>query len=261
MRTLRRLARAPLAFTALIALYLAALAALAAPAAAQPAAPEAPPPPDAVANNWLRLGLERYEHGNLVGAIEAFEQGYAVDPRPEFLFALGQAHRRRGDCDRADRYFGEFLATNPSAGQADAARVQLTRCEPAPPPPPPPAPPPAVAPPPPPPVVVAAAPRRDRIAWIAGGAGIALAATGATLTWLAHDRAADADAATTYDRHHALAARARSFEIGGAIALSAAAVAGGVVAWRVLRGGDERATPVRVTLASHGYGLAVRGAF
>lgn len=255
MRTLRRLARAPLAFIALLALCLAT------PAAAQPAKPEPAPPPEAVANNWLRLGLERYEHGNLVGAIEAFERGYAVEPRPEFLFALGQAHRRRGDCDRADRYFGEFLATNPSAGQADAARVQLTRCEPAAPPPPAPAPTAAVAPPPPPPIVVAAAPHRDRVAWIAGGAGIALAATGGALVWLAHDRAADADAATTYDRHHALAARARSFEVGGAIALSAAAVAGGVVAWRVLRGGDERATPVRVTLASHGYGLAVRGAF
>lgn len=259
MRTLRRLVRAPLAFTAPIALCLAALAG---PTAAQPAPPAPAPPPDAVANNWLRLGLERYEHGNLVGAIEAFEQGYAVDPRPEFLFALGQAHRRRGDCDRADRYFGQFLATRPSAGQAEAARGQLTRCEPAPPPPPAPAPTAAVAPPPPPPpIVMAATPRRDRLAWIAGGAGVALAATGGALVWLAHDRAADADAATTYDRHHALAARARSFEIGGAIALSAAAVAGGVVAWRALRGGDERATPVRVTLAAHGYGLAVRGAF
>ena len=127
MRTLRRLARAPIAFTALLALWLAA------PAAAQPAPSEPPPAPDVVANNLLRLGLERYEHGNLIGAIEAFERGYAVEPRPEFLFALGQAHRRRGDCDRADRYFGEFLATGPSAGQADAARGQLARCEPAPP--------------------------------------------------------------------------------------------------------------------------------
>ncbi|MBK7073254.1 MAG: hypothetical protein IPH44_13215 [Myxococcales bacterium] len=254
MRTLRRLARAPIAFTALLALWLAA------PAAAQPAPSEPPPAPDVVANNLLRLGLERYEHGNLIGAIEAFERGYAVEPRPEFLFALGQAHRRRGDCDRADRYFGEFLATGPSAGQADAARGQLARCEPAPPPPPPAPAVATVAPPPPAPIVVPVAGRRDRIAWIAGGAGIALAASGVTLLWLAHDRAADADAATTYDRHHALAARARSFEVGGAIALSAAAVAGGVLAWRVLRG-DERAAPVRVTLASHGYGLAVRGAF
>lgn len=256
MRTLRRLVRASIstALSALVAL------ALAAPAAAQPAS-EPPPSPDAVANNWLRIGLERYEHGNLVGAIEAFERGNAVDPRPEFLFALGQAHRRRGDCERADRYFGEFLATGPSAGQAEAARGQLARCEPAPPPPPSPSAAAAPPPPPPPQIVVAATPRRDRIAWIAGGAGIALAATGATLVWLAHDRAADADAATTYDRHHALVARAHSFEVGGAIALSAAAVAGGVVAWRALRGGDERATPVRVTLASHGYGLAVRGAF
>ena len=29
----------------------------------------------------------------------------------------------------------------------------------------------------------------------------------------------------------------------------------------IVGGGDERAAPVRVTLASHGYGLAVRGAF
>ena len=63
MRTLRRLARAPIAFTALLALWLAA------PAAAQPAPSEPPPAPDVVANNLLRLGLERYEHGNLIGAI------------------------------------------------------------------------------------------------------------------------------------------------------------------------------------------------
>ena len=252
MRTFRRLARASIVITAALALGRGG------PAMAQPAAS---PPPEAVANNWLRLGLERYEHGNLIGAIEAFEQGYAVEPRPEFLFALGQAHRRRGDCDRADRYFGEVLATGPSAGQADAARAQLARCEPAPPPPPPPRPVAIVAAPPPALVVGPAAPRRDRVAWIAGGAGIALAASGATLVWLAHARAADADAATTYDRHHALAARARSFELGGAIALSAAALAGGVVAWRVARGPSERPAPLRVTLAAHGYGLAVRGAF
>ncbi|MBK9029993.1 MAG: hypothetical protein IPL61_01420 [Myxococcales bacterium] len=220
-----------------------------------------PTDPDAAANNWLRLGLERYEHGNLVGAIEAFTQGNRLDPRPEFLFALGQAHRRRGDCARAAQYFDEFLATKPSASQAEAARTQQSRCEPAPPPPPAPV---AVAPPPPPrPIDVAAlpAPRRDRIAWIAGGAGIALAGTGVALVWMAHDRAAEADAATSYDVHHALAARARSLELGGAVALSAAAVAGGVVAWRLVRGDERAAPPVSLTVARHGYGLAVRGTF
>ena len=82
------------------------------------------------ATDWLRVGLERYERGNLVGAIEAFERGYALEPRPMFLFALGQAHRKRNDCERARASFDAFLATSPPAAQADAARDQRERCEP-----------------------------------------------------------------------------------------------------------------------------------
>ncbi len=217
------------------------------------------------ANDWLRVGLERYERGNLIGAVEAFERGYAMEPRPMFLFALGQAHRKRGDCERARASFDAFLATSPPAAQADAARDQRERCEP-------PAPatvaepehepaPPAAAPPPP------AAPRTppwwsDRVALGAGGAAVVFLGAGGGLWLSSRSAAGDAAVAGTYDQHRALRERAESRQLAAGIALGVGAAATAVTVWRLTRDrSPERTMITPAVIAGGGAAVIVGGRF
>jgi hypothetical protein len=103
-------------------------------------------------------GIALYQAKDYAGAIKAFEAGFALEPRAEFLFANAQARRLAGDCRGAVPLYQRFLEMSPTEVQASATHIALARCAqqmatekpPAalPPPPPPPRP---VAPPPPPP--------------------------------------------------------------------------------------------------------------
>ena len=73
-------------------------------------------------------GLERFATRDYAGAIADLEAGYAIDPRREFLFAEGQAKRLAGDCKGAVALYQRFLATNPTAVQANATQIALGRC-------------------------------------------------------------------------------------------------------------------------------------
>jgi hypothetical protein len=82
------------------------------------------------------LARERYEEGlrlygarDFAGAIRLFEEGFALEPRREFLFAEAQAHRLAGDCARAVPLYQRFLETTPSPIQVDATRLGLDRCD------------------------------------------------------------------------------------------------------------------------------------
>lgn len=237
-----------------LALILALALALAAPTARADDSPVPEADVGPSANDWLRVGLERYERGNLVGAIDAFERGNAREPRPVFLFALAQAHRKRGDCARARALFDTFLASNPPEAQAAAAREQRERCEEAAPPPPPPPPEPvavaAVPAPPPPPPPSTRPWYRDRLAVGAGAAGVILLGSSGAL-WLSAQSAADAAATTdSYDRHQLLRERAESRQLYAGIALGAGVAAAGVTVWRLTRDRTEPRPPVaRTTVA------------
>jgi hypothetical protein len=222
------------------------------------------------ADEWLRVGLERYERGNLVGAIDAFEHGYQKEARPVFLFALGQAHRKRGDCERARAMFDAYLATSPTDAQADAAHQQRESCEPA-----------SLAA----PVEQAPAPApvpkilvvterahgtpwyRDRIALASSTATLALVGAGVGL-WMASDRAASSAAtAETYGRHAQLRERAASRQLQASIAFGGAAVAAGVTVWAITRHRGEhveRTEPraaIQPVIGAGGIGLALGGRF
>jgi tetratricopeptide (TPR) repeat protein len=232
--------------TALVLAIVALLAAAPAWAQVAPADDDATADPGD-ADQWLRVGLERYERGNLVGAIEAFERGFAHEPRPVFLFAIAQAHRKRGDCARARSAYDAFLATRPSEAQATAAREQRGRCADAAPP--------AIA-----PAVTASASSpapsslpsssptpsspgsrwSDRTTVVAAGASVALAAVSAAL-WLSARGAADgARDADSYDRYRTLRERAETRQRLASATAGAAVVAGAVAIWRLGRDRPER---------------------
>lgn len=87
------------------------------------------------AKEHLDKGLELYRTGDYDGATAAFRLGYAIDARPEFLYALAQAKRMSGDCHSAVGLYEQFLGTSPSELQADVARRNIERCKAAEPPP------------------------------------------------------------------------------------------------------------------------------
>ncbi|MGZ3427762.1 MAG: tetratricopeptide repeat protein [Polyangia bacterium] len=115
----------------------------------------------ATATEHLVRGSRLYEQGRYDEAIAELKAGYAIDARPDFFYALGQAERKRGDCKAAIGWYQRYVDSGPSTQRTVATLVQIDRCKqelasatPVTPPPRPPveAPPPqAVTPPPPPP--------------------------------------------------------------------------------------------------------------
>jgi tetratricopeptide (TPR) repeat protein len=75
-----------------------------------------------------RRGLELYQHGQFDAAISELREGLAIDPQPELLYALGQAERKSGHCDRAVEHFQACLALLKDPAAQAAVRVQIERC-------------------------------------------------------------------------------------------------------------------------------------
>ena len=61
-------------------------------------------------------------------AAEAFARAYALDPRPQYVFARAQALRFAGDCDQAIAGYREFIALAPPQAAIDEARGHITTC-------------------------------------------------------------------------------------------------------------------------------------
>jgi len=239
------------------------------------AAPDDEPPISA--DDYLRVGLERYEAEDFEAAIQAFAAGYAIEPRPAFLFAAAQAERRSGDCRSAIIYYDRFIATSPPQSQVTAAREQRARCvaalgsE---------------------PIVSdderaalpmigeanpdrgsarASAPGVRASAWrpwytspltdVLAGSAIVFAATGIGFTITASSAVDEANRADTYDAHERAADRAGTHRTIGLVCFGGSVAVGAIAVWRILRhdGGGESA---RVTVApGPGLGVAIGGAF
>jgi hypothetical protein len=73
-------------------------------------------------------GLAAYQAKDYAGATRAFEDGYALDARPEFLFANAQARRLAGDCRGAVPLYQRFLEKSPTPVQTSATHIALARC-------------------------------------------------------------------------------------------------------------------------------------
>jgi len=96
--------------------------------ASQKADPEADTDLAREVDEHLQRGIEFYAQKQYELALVEFRAGYALDPRPDFLFAMAQAERLSGDCPTAVVYYQRFLETHPDPNQAEAARVNLRRC-------------------------------------------------------------------------------------------------------------------------------------
>jgi tetratricopeptide (TPR) repeat protein len=96
-------------------------------AAAQPA--DGDSDKAAVAKQHFDLGLRYFNTQDFAKALVEFRQAYQLDAKPKYLYSLGQAHRKTGDCKSAIDAFTAFLRTNPSEAHAEVARINVERCQ------------------------------------------------------------------------------------------------------------------------------------
>lgn len=57
-------------------------------------------------------GRALYDAGDYTGAIAAYDEAYALAPRPGLLFDLAQAYRRAGNCDDAAYMYRRYLESD-----------------------------------------------------------------------------------------------------------------------------------------------------
>src|SRR5215471_4875654 len=74
----------------------------------------------AEAKRHLEQGLRLYNVQSYDEAIVEFKAGYQIDPRPEFLYSLGQAQRMNHQCTAAIVSYEAFLRTMPPPRQESA---------------------------------------------------------------------------------------------------------------------------------------------
>lgn len=84
---------------------------------------------DPKAKAHLDRGLELYAQKDYAGAIAELEKGYAIDPKPELMYARAQAERLGGKCTEAVEHYEAFLATGPEPEREAAARANLAKCK------------------------------------------------------------------------------------------------------------------------------------
>jgi hypothetical protein len=101
---------------------------------------------DAAARRHFLAGQAAYGSGRYAEALGEFTAGYALSPRPEFLYNIGLAYKNLGRTADAIDNLRRFVAAAPGSQYAGPARQLLQQLEQKPPPPKPPEP---VKPPPP----------------------------------------------------------------------------------------------------------------
>jgi tetratricopeptide (TPR) repeat protein len=82
------------------------------------------------AQKHIDKATKLFTDGKAAQALDELKTAYTLDPRPEILYAIGQAHSRLGQCDEARTYYERFLATRPAADIADATREAIAACKP-----------------------------------------------------------------------------------------------------------------------------------
>jgi len=165
-------------------------------------------------------------------AINELKDAYTLDPQPELLYALGQAHAGLGQCDKAKVYYDRFITVRPK--EAATARDAIEACKEAPPvepPKPEPKPEPKPPPPPPPPPLPPAAWYTDTIGVVVASAGLVIMGVGGYQLYAANrdrDRAEGAGTLEDYLEQVDKAERKRTIGMVAGIA-GVAVLAGGLL--------------------------------
>lgn len=87
------------------------------------------------AKQHLTRALELHQAKKFAESLDEMKTAYALDPKPELLYAIAQLHVQLGQCDRALPFYERFLTSNPKESAAAKAKQAIHICKTAPPPP------------------------------------------------------------------------------------------------------------------------------
>src|SRR5262245_33608706 len=77
------------------------------------------------ARSHFLAGQQAYRDGKFVLALQEFQAGYALSPRPEFVLNFAQTYRRLGRLDEAVSECERFIAVAPDSPLANEAQSLL----------------------------------------------------------------------------------------------------------------------------------------
>ncbi|MCA9704829.1 MAG: tetratricopeptide repeat protein [Myxococcales bacterium] len=95
-------------------------------AAVEPETDEASGDPEALSSE----AVEKFQAKDYDAAIELFEQAYAVDPQPNYLFNIGRVYEEKGDLQNAVVYYQRFVGQSGvdlESRQAATERLKVLR--------------------------------------------------------------------------------------------------------------------------------------
>ena len=213
----------------------------------------------------MKQGIDAYKAGDYDKAAGLLERAYKADAKPETLFALAQAERLGGHCDKAIPHYKKLLEKTTDLAQAKLIQNNLGLCEAStPPPPPPPEPGATTAEPPKPEVVTKTVVREthktDKLATVMLAGGMLAIGGGVGLYVVAKRATSDARVARTLEIHDSLLDRASRDRVLGYVALGAGAalITGAIVKWSL---GSSTKSEVALVPSAHGATFALSGRF
>jgi hypothetical protein len=81
------------------------------------------------ANAKFRSAQDHYNRGQYAEAIADLRDAFAVDPQPQYLWAMAQAFRQSGDCARALEQYRAYLRSGPKPAATMATQALIDECE------------------------------------------------------------------------------------------------------------------------------------
>jgi tetratricopeptide (TPR) repeat protein len=207
-----------------------------------------------------------YKAGHFDETLAELEKAYALEPRPELHYSIGQVYVKLDRCSDAIGAYERFLATNPSPDRAELANQAIEVCKtqlaarPAPTPAPAPVPEPVLVQ----PAVVDEAPAwyQDRLGLGLVGTGAVISVVGLVLYADARGKADDAANAIDYAESQRLYDSARSQRTTSIIVSVVGVAAIGVGGWRLWsRRSEDRRRNLAVVPTTSGGVVTFSGTF
>jgi tetratricopeptide (TPR) repeat protein len=87
----------------------------------------AEPTREELAQRHVDAATVAHDAGRLADATTELTTAYALDPRPELLYAIGQVETKAGNCGLAIAYYNRYLATKPES--PEAGREAIATCK------------------------------------------------------------------------------------------------------------------------------------
>jgi iron complex outermembrane receptor protein len=78
------------------------------------------------AKQLFEQGNAQFREGKFDEAIESFTEANELVPHPHLLYNIAQAYRRKGDCDKALRYYRDFLQAEPTTPNRTKVEGHIT---------------------------------------------------------------------------------------------------------------------------------------